>query len=507
MEKGNKEHIDKNMSSVIKDSNGSLVKESLLVKPEFTYKDALVQIVSISFPTTFTFFVNSVQQILQLYFLNKAYDSDENITTGIGISNLYYNCTLYFFVVGLSSAFNILGGNAYGGKNIYLFGLYIHRTIIVTLAISILVILINFLTMEYGLDLFGAKGHALSYSLSYMKIYMFTILFEIFCNLSFRYLNIANQSHILCIFLVITLLLQILISWLLIIKASLGIQGSALSSLTVKFLFASMIVTYIIIKKPIKGSIFLFNKDSFKSLFSYGALAIPNAIIVSLEWWALEIHQIIIIYSGLGDASTQLDVQIVSTSIAYVFFGIGVGYFVSGSILLSRYAAEKDKTKFKKIALSNIIFAFSTMGVIVMFLIIFRARLFRILNVSEKIASNGEEVVIYLCIALIFQAIKSCLQSIMVGLRKQNIASIISFIGYYPVMIGSSYLLVSYFKMGCKGVWIAESIGYFFIILMFALLMITTNIDQIFNKIEEDLLSDSSILRNHPTEESNTINP
>eukprot|EP00340_Litonotus_pictus_P010302 CAMPEP_0170516272 /NCGR_PEP_ID=MMETSP0209-20121228/2529_1 /TAXON_ID=665100 ORGANISM="Litonotus pictus, Strain P1" /NCGR_SAMPLE_ID=MMETSP0209 /ASSEMBLY_ACC=CAM_ASM_000301 /LENGTH=264 /DNA_ID=CAMNT_0010801091 /DNA_START=3 /DNA_END=794 /DNA_ORIENTATION=+ len=170
-------------------------------------KELVWEILTISVPTILNFAALFSQQTINIIFVSKSIpDPDEqtNAIDGIGISNLYLNCTLLAVAIGLMNGFYILGGNAIGRGKFYLFGVYFHRCILVSYAFSIAIIIIHFFTIDQGLKLIGATGDSLDYSQSYARISMFYVFFEILFNSSFRYLNMARKGYFVVIVLFIT---------------------------------------------------------------------------------------------------------------------------------------------------------------------------------------------------------------------------------------------------------------------------------------------------------------
>ena len=108
--------------------------ENSLTNVAIPIMDCLKSISVISYPTAFFYLCIFLQQTMILSFISKKYD-DENMVTGIGISNLYCNCLYYYLAIGLISGCDTLCSNAYSLKKFYLFGLYVQRSRLVTFLI------------------------------------------------------------------------------------------------------------------------------------------------------------------------------------------------------------------------------------------------------------------------------------------------------------------------------------------------------------------------------------
>jgi ABC-type transport system involved in multi-copper enzyme maturation permease subunit len=108
---------------------------------------------------------------------------------------------------------------------------------------------------------------------------------------------------------------------------------------------------------------------------------------------------------------------------------------------------------------------------------------------------EGGSVVPYLMTAVLLNGIKNTMQGVLVGLRKQIFASMVSFFSYYVIMLGLSILFTVYFKMGVKGVWIAEAIGYLFIVVSYFVFLMRVDFSKVVEITKQKLAEDQKAIK------------
>lgn len=488
-----------------KEENISLNKGDELA----TNKEAITEILGIALPTLFFYDCLYLQQTILLSFVTKMYDeqTQKDVINGVGISNLYMNCTLVSVIVGMVSGFNVLAGNSFGQKRFHLFGIYLHRALICCFMVCISIIIIHIFTAKYGFRLLGAEGESLEYAINYSHISMYFALFEIFFNISYRYLNIAKQGYITIIVLVVTTCLHPLWCWLFIEKLELKIIGGAISIVLSQLLTGLSLFGYILIKKPIEGTIFCFTANSFKQLGSFFKIAMPSALLLCLEWWALELQQIVIINSGRSDWEVQLSSQILSANIFSLLYSTSIGFGLSIIVTTSKYIAQGSIPNFKKSIKIASIMGLITMAVVQSIMYIAKNNIYNFFTDKEEIKDISIPLLPYIFLTALLHNIKGIFQGVLIGMRKQIFSSLVGFASYYPISIGLSVILVDILDLGVKGVWIAMSAGYAFMTILLVIYLLCLDLNKIIEFTQEKLAQDQDALndinnKNEPLNES-----
>ena len=481
-----KDDLSNDTDIIIKDVYSEKALSDIDEEGTVKLKVIAIDIIAIALPTLVFFFCLIAQQSINMFFITSHYKEDEqkHAINGIGICSMYMNCTLVSIVIGLIAGFNVLAGNAFALKKYYLFGVYFHRAIIVTYAIALTIILIHNFTMEYGFRLLGADDNSIEFAMKYGRISMYFVLFEVFFNISYRYLNIVKKSYITIAVLIVTTSIHPFWCWLFIRKLEIGIEGAALSIVISQAITGLSLFLYIVITEPIKGTIFCINSDSFRSIKSFLKISVPSACLLCFEWWAFELQQVVVMNTGRDDKDSELSVQILSAQIYSLLYSACIGFSISGSILTSRYIAQKKLKEFKATAVLNVIICTCVMLIFVILVFLLRGKIYSFYSDDPNIIEKGQPVLPYVLLTVFLNGIKSSIQGLLIGMRKQIFASIVSFTSYYIIMIGLSILFVIKLDFGVKGVWISESIGYGLIIIAFSIYILTVNMDKV---IEETL--------------------
>lgn len=478
-------------------NNAQKLKNSLILDDGRINTNAIItNLISIALPTMLFYFCLIAQQSILLSFISSEYDDEEQkfVINGIGISNMYFNCTLVSLVVGLMAGFNVLGSNALSLKKNKLFGLYFHRAIIVAYSFAFVLIIFHNITMSYGFQLLGADDKSLDYAMTYGRISIYFVLFEVLFNAGYRYLNIARKGFITILVLIVTTLLHPLWCFLFIRVFNLGVPGAAMSIVFSQFLTGMSIFIFILVKKPIPDTIFCISKDSFKSIKSFLSLSIPAMFLLCFEWWAFEIQQIIVINCGRDDWESELSVQIMSATIYSLLYSVTVGFTISSSINCGKYIASGNIKHMKFSSVLNLLMSILFVGTFSLIIFILRDKIFWFFTDNYYLVEKGRPVLPYVIATVFLNTIKSTLQGIMTGLRRQLIASIFGFISYYVVMVVLSIIFVIVLDYGVIGVWIAEVIGYCFMITLYVIYIFRLDFEKVVIETQERIKKDNDAL-------------
>lgn len=465
-----------------------------------SYKKIVNEIAVIALPSALFFFCLIAQQSILLGFISKYYKDDKEkqqmVINAVGNSNLYLNCTLASVVIGLVAGFNVLGGNAIGQKRYYLFGIYFHRAYVVCYSVSFFIIVIHNFTIKYGLQFLGAVEKANEYAVRYSRISMYFVLFEILFNTSYRYLNMAKKSYITIIVLILSTSIHPLWCYLFIFKLNLGIEGAAISINISQFLTGISLVLYIIIKKPIPNTIFCFNKNSFSSIKAYFKIAIPSMLLLCCEWWAFELQQVVIIYSGKSNWKSELNIQIVCANIFSVLYSINIGYITSSSILCSKFIAQSKINSFRKTFRINSLLGLITIVIVSIIFYLLSNKIFPLFSDDKIVIDTGIDTLPFILFTIILQNIKCSLQGTLIGMRLQIFASIVCGIIYYSLTFGLSFLFVRYLSFGVKGIWLSWIITYSIVNVIYCLKIYLSDINIIIKNTLIKICKDQAALEN-----------
>jgi MATE family multidrug resistance protein len=414
---------------------------------------SIKKIANIGFPTMLFFLSLYLQQTLCLAFIGKKYNNQDMINA-IGIVDLYINCTLFCFSVGLLSGLDTLLSNSLS-VNVYLFGLYIHRARLITYLFSIILCLFHYF---YGLKLiklFNIDEATLSHCEDFLHLSLVYVLVNIQFGVNFRVLSVLDKTGACVGILLIGIFLHPFWCYIMInLIGGLRAVGWALVISQVVSAILSSLYIYIYSPMP-EGSYFSLNKDCFKGWGEYLKFTIPSTLMLCAEWLAFEVQSVFAIYASKEDYS----VHIFLSNIATLMYTLCHGFGMAATVLIGEYIAKNMIKYAKAIALYCFVLSEITMSVIIVFIIIFRESVLSIFVDDTSLLEKGRPLIVVLAVGEIFDATQSVMASIYRGLGKQRQASIIAFVQFYFVQIFFSWLLVISFGLGVKGIWLSILLG------------------------------------------------
>ena len=422
-----------------------------------TIKQCLKEISVLAFPTILFFACLFLQQTICLAFIGNKYKGQEKfIIDGIGITNLYINCCVFSIALGLISGMETLCSNAFGVKNYYLMGVYMHRARLVAIIFVIVITTFNYFYAIKILSLFNINANVLHYSQRYITASLYYVVIDVFFSVNFRYLNIIDKSHVNLIILFISICLHPLWCWIFIFELEYDALGCGISMIISQSINMILTSLYIHLWNPCPESYFCLNSDCFRGWWSYLKFTLPSLFLGCAEWWAFEIQSII----AINISELDYAVHIIISSLAGILYTISLGFGLAATILIAKNITETNTYDTKKMALTIFIF-----GNIVSFMassiyVILGSNLVRLfVNENEEFIKKATPIVYILFFQQIFDLSQTIIAYIYRGLGKQLLASIVAFINFYIIQTSLSILLGIVFGFGVQGMWVGQLIG------------------------------------------------
>lgn len=441
----------KNIGNVLRKESEEISQMKNLKFCNFVKKLSLI-----SFPTTLYYLFVLLMQTINLIFIGAKYNSKE-MAESISACNLYINCTLFAVTMGIISGMDALCSNAYALKKYYLMGLYVHRARIVTYFVTFIIIIIHIFTAKYVFNLFNLSEKVKADAVVYVYYSLIYAFFDVQSSIVLRYLNVIRKSYIGFIILAICILFHPLWNYIFIYVLDWGLIGSAWAFNIGRIMLFILGTGYLWIFNPVPEASFSINKKCFnlKGLWDFFKYSIGFALLMCAEWWPFELLTL------LSSFMSEIDynVHIYSTQINSLLFSIGVGISLATTIYISDYIAKCDVKIAKKAALYATIYGMMCIGVISVVLFFLRKNILRMFTQNNDIIERGQPVIFYLCFTCFLDTTQYTLSSVLRGLGKQTLASIMGFIQFYLIMLSLAYYFGIYLKMGVTGIWLAILIG------------------------------------------------
>ncbi|KAJ7528743.1 hypothetical protein O6H91_15G017100 [Diphasiastrum complanatum] len=232
--------------------------------------------------------VNVLQSSIQLVSLMFVGHLGELSLASASIALSFANVSGFSVLLGMGSALETLCGQAYGGKQFYLLGVYMQRALIV---LNLAAILISFVWFNMGKILVMLhQDAAIAAKAGEFARWLIPGLFA-YASLQALVKFLQTQAVVLpmllCAF--ITLLVHIPVSYVLIFNFDIGNIGAALASSLSSWLNVALLLLYIRFSKTCSKTWTSYSREAFHDLKGFLKLAIPSAVMVCLEWWAFEL--------------------------------------------------------------------------------------------------------------------------------------------------------------------------------------------------------------------------
>ena len=413
---------------------------------------ALKDIIINALPTILFYFSIYYEQGVNLIFISHTSDKaiKNELLNAMGVSHLYVNRLLLSVSTGLVSVFGSLGANAYSDKNYYLMRLYAHRTQIVGFSFTIILIIFNYFFAVKIISFIGVQNDVLLYVDEYIKMMMIYVIFEVQYLLNMQYLNIIKSYYMHYIIFLSTLVFHPFFCYIFIMKLKLGVRGAAISLILSQMLNAVEGMIYIYVLKPLPESIFFFNRDSFKGLWNYLKVAIPTTIMFCAEWVSFELVAIVAIWISKPDFT----VHVLMVNYSFFSWSIYYGLGVTATIIMGKAICDRGVKTVKKYINIFSIFSIVIMVICDIFILITHKFVLRLYVDDEYLLAKEEQIIPLLYFINIFFVLNYIFGSICRGLGKEFLASTISFISYYGILILLAILFGKWLNWGVFGIWV-----------------------------------------------------
>lgn len=446
---------------------------------EISFLTLAKQSATIALPAILFFVCYNFMGMLNLIFIGQKHNND-NMIKGMGISNLYINCTLMAIVQGLLSGLDTLCSNTYSLKKYRLMGIYLNRARIIGYIATIILVIFHIFTLEHVLRLFRLNEEAIKYGTKYTYALLVYIFFDVHGMVNFRYLNVVRKSHVNFFIFLFGLALHPLWNYIFIFYLDLDVVGAGISYALSRLIVCSISSIYLHYRNPIPETYFFFTKSCFKGLWSFTKFSLGAMLMFCAEWWAFEVQAFIAIDIGEDDYA----VHVILTQFSSLLYSISIGFSFATTILVGEYIAKSSVRVVKKVTFYSLLLGFLSMASVMIIFFLFRNDVFRIFLDIDRLIEKGTPVVPVLCMYQIFDVMQTVLGSSMRGLRKQVTASILTIIQFYVIQTSMSYLFGKILGYGVKGMWIGMSIGGFSAVVLYLITFLCLDL----NKIKRDTL-------------------
>lgn len=444
---------------ILRRSRIAKITEKIMTR-KLIHKSYLYPLLRLAIPLALTGMVQSSIYFFQTLFL--AHVSPDVLAAGALVSWLF--ATLAVILFGTLSSMNILIAHKYGAKDHKSISYIVRDGILLSIFISIPAFCLIW-NMSSIFLIFGQSPSIALLAKSYLHALAWGLLPNFLMIAFLEFIIGLGHARIIMIFTIITVVLNILFSFLLIFgklgMPVLGIAGAGWGMTISNWVTLVVLATYVLTSKDYKGyfkNIFNLKKTSYlPELLKVG---IPMGLMYCFEvTFFLAVALIMGSFGSYILAANQIVMQYSGLLIGGVFAIAQAITVRMGHLLGAKDIPSAEITYYMGFIIVSIF-----IGISAIFYWFFPSMLISIdLDIHD---SNNLEIVRcsehFFAIAapfMILESIRVSLFGALRGLKDTKFPLLISFISFWCIALPIGYFLATYFQFGGDGIWWGMVIG------------------------------------------------
>lgn len=212
---------------------------------DFTQGTIWKQLLLFAFPLLCTSFIQQLYNTVDLWFAGN-FLNDKNATASVGASSTMITCIVNFFT-GISIGISVIVSHAIGSKDTKKIDKTIHTAMGLNIIGGIILSIVGIFFAETYLTIMKTPQEIFESSLSYIRIYMFSIIFIVTYNMNSGIIRAMGKSNITVIIQMIGGLVNVLMDYISIIIFNLGIEGIAWATMFSQGISAILSILYLML--------------------------------------------------------------------------------------------------------------------------------------------------------------------------------------------------------------------------------------------------------------------
>ncbi|XP_057794564.1 protein DETOXIFICATION 27-like isoform X2 [Salvia miltiorrhiza] len=373
----------------------------------------------------------------------------------------------HLWLLGMASVLEMLCGQAYGGKQYYLLGIYLQRSWVV-LFLSSIALLPLFIFLEPILKLVG-QPELLAELAGQVALWLIPMhLSFVFQFTLTRFLQCQLKTSVVAWVCGAVLVIHVLISWVFVYNMRVGIVGIAL---TLDFSWWMSVVGMFIYSVCgwCPNSWTGFSTEAFTDLWDFFKLSLASGVMLALENFYF---RMLVLVSSIKGAEVAVD----ALSICISFYGwesmIPMGLYAATGI---RVACEIGAGNENSAKLAAKVSVFNSLMIGFLFFVIiiaFPEKIAMIFVSSSSVISMVEELALLLAITILFNCIQPILSGVAVGCGWQVWVAYVNIGSYYIIGVPLGIFLGWYLHFGLEGIWAGMICGTIIQTLILSIIMV-----------------------------------
>ncbi|XP_038890578.1 protein DETOXIFICATION 16-like [Benincasa hispida] len=405
---------------------------------------------------------------------------------GASMATSFASVTGFSLLNGMGSALETFCGQSYGAKQYHMLGIHLQRAMVVVLLVSFPLAAVWFNAGDI-LRLLGQDSEIAAEAGHYARYMIPSIFAYAIQQCHVRFLQTQNNVLPMAVIAAATAVLHCFVCWALVFRSGLGNRGAALANAMSYWINAVALAVYVRVAPSCRKTWTGFSGEAFCGILNFVKLAIPSAVMLSLEIWSFEM---VVLLSGLlPNPKLETSVLSISLNTIYMIYMIPLG--ISGAVS-TRVSNELGAGRAKvailagRVAMGTV----ATEGTVAAIIIVIGRRLWGYCySTDETVVGYLAKILIFLAILHIFDGIQSIFSGITRGCGRQKIGAFINLGAYYLVGIPMAIFLAFFQGIGGKGLWMGIIMGVFTQALFLGILILCTNWDKEVKKAADRVTS------------------
>ena len=431
--------------SVIKDTFGT------------SFKEAVIR----SIPNIFILLINNGIPFFNVFFVGMSGNFVALVSWGLAAMTA--NILIDTLDCGLMGGVDTLVSQSFGRKDFYSWSLYLNicRYLLLLLAIPQLIVFYFAEQILVQLD----QPEEIAFQTCQFLLIVFPGYIALVQFKTVRhYLNWWNIFNPILVIAGITLIIQVLGLYILVITLEYGIVGVGIST-SISYIseyIMTELYTYFQEDVAFQAKWMLPNMDMIKSVPHYLSFGIPSCLALIFNFAP---HEIIIIFSGwLG--KSQLGANVILSNIYFIVWEIPYGIWISTIPTIGIPLGSKDPHRAKLNAISAILLTV-LLGLALLGFIWFKQDSLLAAYTDEiEVIKVVKEVFISYIFYIMWDYVYFTTEGILTGMGYQWFLAIFAFILYWMIMIPGAYVLSFSVGFGYIGIWLSSLLAKFVLALL-----------------------------------------
>ncbi|KAJ6362207.1 hypothetical protein OIU78_002586 [Salix suchowensis] len=371
--------------------------------------------------------------------------------SGASMATSFASVTGLSLLRGLASALDTYCSQSYGAKQYHMLGIHLQRAVVVLLLASVPLAVVW--ANAGAILVFFKQDPEISAEAGRYARYMIPTIFGFAiqeCHV--RFLQSQNNVIPMMICAGMTTLLHIFTCWILVFKSGLGNKGYLPP-----------------VRRPWTG----LSKEALHGIPDFLKLAIPSAIMLSLEIWSFEM---MVLLSGLlPNPKLETSVLSISLNTCALTYMIPLGISAAISTRVSNELGA-GKPQAARLAVCVATFLVVTEGISVASLMIFGRNVWGSFYTTEKtVVKYVGELLVFVAVSHFFDGIQSVFSGTARGCGWQKIGAAINLGAYYLLGIPCSVILAFVYHFGGEGLWTGLIVALVFQALALLVIILRTS--------------------------------